>query len=65
MARAMVGFNPRLKWVETARRGYMTVSLTPGRADAQWPFLETVCERSTAIAARHGMASLRGCNRLV
>lgn len=65
MARAMVAFNPQLKWAETARRGYMTVALTPERADAQWLFLETVRERSTAIAARHGMASLRGSNRLV
>lgn len=65
MARAMVAFNPQLKWAETARRGYMTVALTPVRADAQWLFLETARERSTAIAARHDMASLRGSNRLV
>ena len=64
MARAMVAFNPGLKWAETARRGYMTVALTPERADAQWLFLDTIRQRSTAIAARHGMSAMRGANRL-
>ena len=64
LARAMVGFNPALKWAETGRRGYMTVALTPSHASAEWLFLDTVLERSTRIAARHSMASVRGSNRL-
>jgi len=64
LARAMVGFNRGLKWAETGRRGYMTVALTPAHASAEWLFLDTVLERSTRIAARHGMASVRGTNRL-
>ena len=64
LARAMVGFNRGLKWAETGRRGYMTVALTPAHASAEWLFLDTVLERSTRIAARHSMASVRGSNRL-
>lgn len=64
MARAMVAFNRQLKWAETARRGYMTLALTPDRADAEWLFLETVRERSTAIAARQSLATMRGSNLL-
>jgi alkaline phosphatase D len=64
LARVMVAFNPDLKWAETGRRGYMTVALTPERASAEWLFLDTVLERSTRIAARHVMTSVRGTNRL-
>ena len=56
MARAMVAFNPQLKWAETARRGYMTVALTPARADAEWLFMATrpgALDRGRG-AARHG-----------
>lgn len=63
LARAMVAFNPQLKWAETGRRGYMTVELTPERATGEWLFLETIARRSTAIAARHGMTVTRGTNR--
>jgi alkaline phosphatase D len=64
LARVMVAFNPDLKWAETGRRGYMTVALTPERASAEWLFLDTIRQRSTAIAGRHGMTALRGANRL-
>jgi alkaline phosphatase D len=64
LARAMVAFNPALKWAETRRRGYVTVALTPTRASAEWLFLDTVLERSTRIAARHNMRAMRGRNRL-
>ncbi|HEY5711625.1 MAG TPA: alkaline phosphatase D family protein [Allosphingosinicella sp.] len=64
LARAMVAFNPGLKWAETGRRGYLTVELTPERATGEWLFLDTIRERSTTIAARHGMTVTRGTNRL-
>jgi alkaline phosphatase D len=63
MARAMVGFNPQLKWAETGRRGYMTVALTPERATGEWLFLDTVRQRSTAIAARQAMTVRHGTGR--
>jgi alkaline phosphatase D len=64
LARVMVAFNPQLKWAETGRRGYLTVELTPERATGEWLFLDTIRERSTAIAARHHMSVTRGTNRL-
>jgi alkaline phosphatase D len=41
LARAMVAFNPALKWAELARRGYLTMALTPERATGEWLFLDT------------------------
>jgi alkaline phosphatase D len=64
LARVSVAFNPQLKWMEASRRGYMTLDLTPGRATGEWLFLDTIRQRSTAIAARHGMTSVRGTSRL-
>ena len=64
VARAVVAHNRQLRWADTSRRGYMTVSLRPDRATAEWLFLETVRSRSTAISGRHRMEILRGRNRL-
>jgi alkaline phosphatase D len=64
LARAMVGFNPALKWAELSRRGYLTMTVTPERATGEWLFLDTIRERSTQIAARHDMSVTRGTNRL-
>jgi len=64
LARAMVAFNPALKWAELGRRGYLTMALTPERATGEWLFLDTIRQRSTAIAARHRMSVARGANRL-
>jgi alkaline phosphatase D len=64
LARVMVAFNPDLKWAETGRRGYLTVELTPERATGEWLFLDTIRQRSTAVAARHRMSAARGARRL-
>lgn len=63
VARAIVAHNPQLRWAETGRRGYLTVELTPERATGEWLFLDTIRERSTALAGRHSMAVPRGTNR--
>jgi alkaline phosphatase D len=63
LARAVVAGNPQLKWAETSRRGYATLTLTPQRADAEWLFLDTVRRRSTRLAARHAMSAARGARR--
>ncbi|MEA3011573.1 MAG: alkaline phosphatase [Sphingomonadales bacterium] len=63
LARVSVAFNPQLKWMEASRRGYMILDLTPARATGEWLFLDTVRQRSTAIAGRHGMTTARGTNR--
>ena len=63
MARATVARNPQLKWANLHQRGYATLTLTPERATAEWLFLETIRQRSTRIAARRRMTSMRGSNR--
>jgi len=62
LARLMLKANPELKWCDTARRGYLTVTLTADTAQAEWLFLRTVQERSTEIQSRQRVrvASLAG-----
>lgn len=62
--RATIARNPQLKWANIERRGYMTVELTPARATSEWLFLDTVRQRSTAMAATHRMSVAHGANRL-
>lgn len=64
VARAIVGHNPQLRWAETGRRGYLTLELTPERATGEWNFLETIRERSAALASKHRISVIRGANRL-
>ncbi len=61
--RAYRAANRQLKWANLHRRGYATLHLTPQRATAEWLFLRTICERSTTLAERHVMTSVRGSNR--
>lgn len=60
IARAVVEANPELKWADTSGRGYMTVTLTPAEARAEWLFLDTVRERSARVAGVQRMRSRRG-----
>ncbi len=64
VARGLIAASPELKWAETSRRGYMTVRLTPDRADAEWLFLDTILRPSRTIAARHAASAMRGARRL-
>lgn len=59
-ARALVEINPELKWADTSRRGYMTVTLTPEAATSEWLFLATVRERGAPVAATHRMRTRAG-----
>ncbi len=60
LASAMVEANPQLKWVDTARRGYMAVELTPARATSEYRFMETVRQRSSRLAGTHTATTLAG-----
>jgi alkaline phosphatase D len=64
VARAAVARNPALQWADTSRRGYVTVTLTPERATADWLFMDTVRRRSTRLAGGHRMSVARRTNRL-
>lgn len=57
--------NPELVWAETSKRGYVTVKIAPDRIDADYVFLETIRERSLAVAGTHRETVLHGANRLV
>ena len=50
IAADLVAANPALKWCDTSRRGYMTVTLDRNAARSDWLFLDTVKTRSTALA---------------
>lgn len=54
--------SPQLRWANTQRRGYTTVALTPDRMTANWHFLDTVTERSLALAGTHSMTVRHGRN---
>jgi alkaline phosphatase D len=60
LSRALLGSSPDLKWADTAGRGYMTVTLTPAEARAEWLFLDTVRERSPRVARTHRLRTRRG-----
>ena len=60
VARALIETNPELKWADTSRRGYMTVTLTPEAATGEWLFLDTIRERSTRVAGTHRMLTRPG-----
>jgi alkaline phosphatase D len=62
--RAMIERNPKLKWANLDRRGYLTVELTPTQATGEWLLLDTVRQRSTMLAGQRRMSVSIGTNRL-
>lgn len=64
IGRALRERNAQLKWTNLDRRGYATLELTPERATGEWLMLDTIRQRSTALAGRHRMSVRRGTNRL-
>jgi alkaline phosphatase D len=64
VAAAIIGSSPELRWADTARRGYMTVALTPERVTTEWLFLKTIATPSLAIGGRHRASVRRGWRRL-
>ena len=55
VAAALRSTNPTLAWCDTRQRGYTSVQLGPDAVTAEWHFLRTVDERSTALAGSHRM----------
>ncbi len=46
IAAAFVRANPEMRWCDTARRGYMRLSLTPTAATNEWIFMQSIASRS-------------------
>ena len=62
--RASVAHNPQLKWMDSARRGYMAVELTPERAVSEFRFLSGVRHRGAGVTATKRVTALAGSRRL-
>lgn len=63
LAASLVAHNPRLRWADTSRRGYMAVELTQQAATCEWRFSGPVRQRSAALAGTHRMAAIHGARR--
>jgi alkaline phosphatase D len=64
VAEAIVRASPGLRWCDTSRRGYATVTFERDRVTANYHLLETTRARSTALAGTRAIVSERGSNRL-
>ncbi len=63
LASALVAENREMKWCDTSKRGYLTVTLTRDSARCDWHLLDTVRERSLAMTTRSATVA-RGRNRM-
>ncbi len=64
VAAGLVAGNPELKWADTSRRGYVTVSFTPEAARADWVFMADVRTPGTATSKGRAAVARRGRNRM-
>ena len=62
VAAGLVAANPELKWCDTSRRGYVTVSFTPEAARADWVFMADVKVPGTATSKGQAAVAKRGRN---
>jgi alkaline phosphatase D len=63
VAQSLMAANPELKWCDTSRRGYMTLSFTPDELRCDWQLLDTVRERSIRAATQTARVA-RGRRRM-
>ncbi len=64
IARAMVERNPELRFMDSSRRGYMAVELTPGSATSEYRFLASIKQRGAGVVATKSVSALAGARRL-
>lgn len=60
LAAALRATNPGLVFSDTARRGYVSLTLSPGEIIGRWHLLASIRERSTALAETHALRVRRG-----
>ncbi len=51
IANALVARNPELRWMDSSRRGYMAVELTPDEASSEYRFLSGVRDKDAGVVA--------------
>lgn len=61
---AIVAASPELQWCDTTQRGYMTVAFSPEEARAEWTFMRTIREVSTATTGKQAATTRRGSHKL-
>jgi alkaline phosphatase D len=64
IAAALIKSSPELKWADTSRRGYMTLSLTPNAATNEWVFMQTIATSALATDAPKRMRVKPGVAKL-
>lgn len=64
VAKGVMASNTGLKWMDSSRRGYMLVELTPERTTSEWRFVETVKERTPRLGGLHRMTAKHGMRKL-
>ena len=64
IAKALVARNPELKWMDSSRRGYMAVELTPERATSEYRFLANVRDKGAGVVATKRISTLAGARRI-
>lgn len=64
VAADLVSANPELKWCDTSRRGYMTMTLTPSKTTNDWIMVDTIKAPSLAASIGHSASVTRGRNRM-
>ena len=64
VAAAIVAANPELKWCDTARRGYMALTITPTKVSNDWLFVDSVKTKSANAVVGHTATVTRGRNMM-
>ncbi|WP_076070654.1 alkaline phosphatase D family protein [Sphingomonas montana] len=55
VAKALRATNPGLLFADTARRGYVALTMTPEKVTGEWLFLKDIRTADTTMAASHSM----------
>ena len=64
VAKGVMASNKGLKWMDSSRRGYMLIELTPERTTSEWRFVETVKQRIPRLGGLHRMTAKHGARKL-
>ncbi len=60
VAAALVRANSELKWCDTARRGYMALTVAADRVTNDWIMVDTVKQRSAGASIGHSATVMKG-----
>jgi alkaline phosphatase D len=61
---SILAANPAMTWCDVSRRGYLTVGFTPEAARADWVFMNTIRDVSTATSTGQAAVVKRGARRM-